>query len=355
MHQALYIAEIVHEISRHTGTISLPRLASTCRALQVPALDALWRDLPSVTPFIHCLPTHLWNSSPQEEGEPMDPFQAEAFAPAEPANLEAWTTFRKYTSRVHSITQSQNVTPLVIEQLGLLILSYPFPSESVFQNLQRLAWHVDYTPYALDFLRVAFVPSLESLDIRLTSNLMLLLSTLRKCPNLTSFRAQMNDWKMADHRIAPVLTRMISQLHHLSTFSVGELGDQEMVRVMRLQSLKTLWLYVGEYPYRRTELPIDLRPSMSQSGRHYDLLRLSGQSEQPGHMLQFCSMLREKRDAEALEVITLRHYIYIAVPTPLIALSLLRLFGDLTQLNIENACIISISDHDLCNLVQTWP
>lgn len=61
MHRALYIVELVHQIASHTDTASLPGLASTCRAFQDPALDALWGDLPSVMPIVDCLPMHLWH------------------------------------------------------------------------------------------------------------------------------------------------------------------------------------------------------------------------------------------------------------------------------------------------------
>jgi hypothetical protein len=63
MHKALRIAEILDQISCHTDLGTLPSLASTCRTFEGPALDALWRNLPSLVPLVNCIPTHLWGFS----------------------------------------------------------------------------------------------------------------------------------------------------------------------------------------------------------------------------------------------------------------------------------------------------
>ena len=42
---------------RKTGRQALAVLSRTCRALSEPALDALWRRLHSLEPFLLCLPT----------------------------------------------------------------------------------------------------------------------------------------------------------------------------------------------------------------------------------------------------------------------------------------------------------
>lgn len=67
MHQALRLTEIIDQISWHTDRDSLPDLALTCRTFEGPALDALWRNLPSLEPLINCIPTHLWGHSFQGE------------------------------------------------------------------------------------------------------------------------------------------------------------------------------------------------------------------------------------------------------------------------------------------------
>jgi hypothetical protein len=67
MHQALRIAEIMDQISWHTDRSSSPSLALTCRTFEGPALDALWRNFPSLEPLVNCIPTHHWDFSFQGE------------------------------------------------------------------------------------------------------------------------------------------------------------------------------------------------------------------------------------------------------------------------------------------------
>ena len=52
MHHALLISEVSREICQVMDQSSLPAVARTCRALQDPALDELWRDLYSIFPFV---------------------------------------------------------------------------------------------------------------------------------------------------------------------------------------------------------------------------------------------------------------------------------------------------------------
>jgi hypothetical protein len=61
MHPALQISEVIYTISSCAHQGSLPGLASTCRAFERPALDALWRDLQSVEPLVICLPSDLFS------------------------------------------------------------------------------------------------------------------------------------------------------------------------------------------------------------------------------------------------------------------------------------------------------
>lgn len=63
MHQALRISELMDQISWHTDRSSLPSLALTCHAFEGPALDALWRDLPSIEPLVNCIPGELVSNS----------------------------------------------------------------------------------------------------------------------------------------------------------------------------------------------------------------------------------------------------------------------------------------------------
>ncbi|KAG0693303.1 hypothetical protein DFH29DRAFT_964674 [Suillus ampliporus] len=365
MHRALHIPEILHLISGHTDGASLPALALTCRAFQGPALDALWRHLPSIEPFIRCLPKDLWGFNLQGELILLKPIDA-----------EAWATFRKYASRVRSIAQSEDPFP-IIKHLRILMLSYPYPSLSMFPNLRSQTHH------AIEFLRMAFVPSLVSLDLRITSispAFMSILSTVgTTCPNLTSFRPRVEDPTM-NYDISPFLTQSICQLHHLCGLSVSGLGDRGMVHVAQLKSLKTLWLYIDPFLLRGL-------PPQPLGLEHLDLLGLQGIrldhmtaflrslrtvrtkritvvfcstlfAQQSNSVSHLCAMLQEKCDNDTLEAITLCERFYnnfdnsTAQPSDFSPLSHLR---NLTHFDVEAGCTISISDDELRELVNSWP
>jgi hypothetical protein len=60
MHPALRIFEVIDTVCSHAEHESLPALASTCRAFEISALNALWRNLQSVEPLVKCLPSDLF-------------------------------------------------------------------------------------------------------------------------------------------------------------------------------------------------------------------------------------------------------------------------------------------------------
>jgi len=62
MHLVLQKSKVLYTISSYAHQESLLALASTCRAFEGPALDALWRDLQSVKPLVICLPSDLFSS-----------------------------------------------------------------------------------------------------------------------------------------------------------------------------------------------------------------------------------------------------------------------------------------------------
>ncbi|KAG2111190.1 uncharacterized protein F5147DRAFT_686696 [Suillus discolor] len=371
MHQALRLTEIIDQISWHTDRDSLPHLALTCRTFEGPALDALWRNLPSLEPLINCIPTHLWGHS----------FQGELIL-LRPIDTTTWATFREYAFRVHSITQSEDPSP-IIDYLRILMLSYPYPSSTMFPNLRSLAWNVHEIHLAIEFLRMAFVSSLVSLDLRIASispALICILSTIgTACPNLTSFRPQVDNptW---NRELVPFLTQAICQLHRLSTLTVCELEDPGMMHVTQLQSLKTLWLYIGPSSLRRTGLPpqslgleclellglqairLDhitdfLRSLRTVQSKHLTAVFSSNGFEQQFNFIpEFCTILLERCDN--LEAITLCepfyntfHNVY-AQPGDFGPLRRLR---NLTHFDVEAACTISISNDKLGELVNAWP
>lgn len=145
MHPALRILEVIDTVCSHAEHESLPALASTCRAFEISALNALWRNLQSVEPLVKCLPSDLFGIN---------------WTLQKPLDHKMWDTLSKYTSRVHSVTQSDN--SVFIEPLSLMLLSCPLAA-SLFPRLRRLTWHADATRGAAEFLRVTFVRAFTNL------------------------------------------------------------------------------------------------------------------------------------------------------------------------------------------------
>jgi hypothetical protein len=262
------------------------------------------------------------------------------------------------------------------------MLSDPYPSSTMFPKLRCLAWGNNQTHLAIEFLRMAFVPSLVSLDLQISlisPALTLLLSKIgTACPNLTSFQI---DYPMLNHEMAPILTQVICRLHRLSVLTICELEDKGMAHIMQLQSLKELWLYIGSSDLRRTGLS-----SQSLSLEHLESLGLqdirlnhitdflrslrtvrskriaamfSNTFEQePDSIFGFCAMLVQQCDSDTVEGITLCEQSYDTFRTVSVQRSdfgPLHLLRNLTCFDIATACTISISDGELSELVKAWP
>jgi len=73
MHHCLNVLDILDTIfnfvleSHEYGTSTLAALAVTCRHFEHPALDVLWRTIPSLIPLVKCLPPDLWEMTIQVE------------------------------------------------------------------------------------------------------------------------------------------------------------------------------------------------------------------------------------------------------------------------------------------------
>ena len=59
-------AEFVSKTRREEGQHTLYALARTCRALQEPALDALWYQVDTLAHLVKCLPDDLWTRQKKE-------------------------------------------------------------------------------------------------------------------------------------------------------------------------------------------------------------------------------------------------------------------------------------------------
>ncbi|KAG1781719.1 hypothetical protein EV702DRAFT_603098 [Suillus placidus] len=374
MHAALGNLEVIYTVCSYTQLGSLPALASTCRAFERPALNILWMDLQSPEPLIKCLPSDLFS------------IDRERLVLQKPPDGMIWDTLCKYTSRVHSITatQSRRLTA-IIEPLSSLMLSCPSASASLFPNLRKLIWFADGTHSAVAFLRMTLVPSLLVLDVRISSASSAFLSVLSSvgalCPHLQDMALRIQPVTDESFRkISLFVTQPISQLYHLHSLLVWDLGNQGIKHVMRLRALRSLSLDLRTFlaceRKSRLEFPgfHDLiflglsTDSFKRASNFLSSLRVMESKEikidfnQVAHpstsgsttLSQFFTILQERCDTDKLEDFTLLGISGKVRAEPGVFMPL-QACPNLTRLSVERGCDISISDEELCQLVRNWP
>ncbi|KAG0700860.1 hypothetical protein DFH29DRAFT_604027 [Suillus ampliporus] len=370
MHQALRNLEVIHTISSHTEHGTLPALASACRAFEHPALNVLWRHLQSVKPLVECLPSDLFGID-----------RGYVVVLQKPPDDKMWETLARYTSRVHSITQAD--IPTTIERLSLLMLCCPSVPASLFPNLRKLKWTAKGTRDAANFLRMFFVPSLVELCMCMISPSLAFFSVLSSlrilCPRLQrmdlGYRAETDE---LTRKFSPFITQAISQLHHLHTVRVWDLGNQGVEHLMQLRALRSLTLdlrtssawerrshfqFPGFHDLQFFGLSVDVFEQASNFFSSLQVLRsrqivISFDPEAarcgPTVLPQLFTILQERCDNDKLESFTL-HGFPRKVHTKSGVFAPLHAFRNLTELCIETSCDMSMSDEELCQLVRAWP
>lgn len=187
----------------------------------------------SVKPLVKCLPDDLFGV---DEGG--------VALLQKPLDDRMWHTLFKYTSRVHSITVPDDME--VINTLCLLVLSCSSAPASLFPNLRKLKWYASGTYYAAEFLRMVFVPSLLELNMHIPSAYSPFLSVLSSlgtsCPRLQNMSLNYSGPHTLSFKVSPFIARPISQLHHLHTLSVCDLGIQGIEHLTELRALELLSL-----------------------------------------------------------------------------------------------------------------
>ncbi|KIJ65588.1 hypothetical protein HYDPIDRAFT_52223, partial [Hydnomerulius pinastri MD-312] len=114
MHPALLVDEILQvilEICLDDGKASLCHIARSCKAWKDPALDRIWRRLPSAAPLLSLLPNCSENSEIAINGSVQN---------------ESLSVFHSYANRVKHIVHSRKVLGDPSSILGNL--TYPLPN-----------------------------------------------------------------------------------------------------------------------------------------------------------------------------------------------------------------------------------
>ncbi|KAG0700857.1 hypothetical protein DFH29DRAFT_1000768 [Suillus ampliporus] len=327
MHPALRNLEVICTISSYTQHESLPALASACRAFERPALNALWRDLPSVEPLIKCLPSDLFTINSLRNT-----------VLQKPVDGKMWDTLCKYTSRVHSITQSDDsITQSddsMVESLSLLMLSCPsaLAASKLFPNLVKLTWNSKGSPDAADFLLLSRGP-LVSWD-------------LVSLPPGPEFDA-----------LPSPPSQVIEQVMHLQALHFLSLNFKRS----STWDAKSLFLLPGFHDLYHLDLSIDTLKNASNFLSSLQVVRSKKitisftyvQALSPTPLSQLFAVIQERCDNVELESFAfcgpfmLRTQADVFTP--------LHACRNLTWLLLDEGCEISMSDKELCKLVRAWP
>ncbi|OJA19389.1 hypothetical protein AZE42_12927 [Rhizopogon vesiculosus] len=353
MHPALQNFELLSMISSYTHHGSLPALASTCRAFEHPALDVLWRDLQSMEPFVRCLPGNLIGI---DRGH---------LALRKPLDANMWDTLYKYTNRVYSIRQSGNSD--FIACISPLMLPCPVIPTSLFPHLRKLTWHAEGTQNAAELLRMALVPSMLFLDIRISSPSFAFLSVLSSigtlCPHLQDMTVEASSAaRDLIRKASPFIAVPFFQLNNLHKLSIWDLGNQAIEHLMQLQNLQELSLDL------RASSALGTRPRTQFPGFHgLKFLRLTvDKLEQASDFLSSLQVVRSKgidvhlmshtpRESGSTGLSQFFDILQEKIPTKLDDFTPLHAYRNLTTLSICRRMCISTSDEELCQLVRAWP
>ncbi|KAG2074690.1 hypothetical protein BDR04DRAFT_1092906 [Suillus decipiens] len=266
------------------------------------------------------------------------------------------------------------------------MLSCPSTTASFFPKLCKITLYDDGTRSTAEFLRMVFVPSLVELDLQIHSASSIVLPVLSSlatlCPHLQYMTVKVAR-KTGDslRKISPFIIQSVSQLHHLHTLSVCDLGHKGIEYLMQLRALQSLSLDLiplwswdtptkVQFPDFQDLKLLDLStPTVEHALNFFRSLqivgsrgikvnfafRLAGSPASASAMLsQFLAILQEKCDNDKLESFSLVQFGKEILTESGIFTSL-HAFRNLTQRDIEGACNIPISDEKLCQLVRAWP
>ncbi|KAG1752898.1 hypothetical protein EDB19DRAFT_972825 [Suillus lakei] len=261
------------------------------------------------------------------------------------------------------------------------------PSASLFPNLRKLTWHADGTRSAAEFLRMAFVPSLQILNIRSYPTSLAFFLGLFVSWDLMSSPSEPNlpHRSVIEFSMLPFVIQPISQLHHLRTLDVPDLGKQGIQHIMLLRALQSLYLdlrqstpstwdiqspsqfsgfqdlqslYLGVSTFER---PSNFLSSLRIVRSRKFAVRVgfaSQVAQSPAHVStmlpQFLAILQERCDNDRLQCFYIFGYLNMVL-TESGVFTPLRAFSNLTVLFIERGCDISMSDEELCHLTGALP
>ncbi|KAG9309967.1 hypothetical protein JVU11DRAFT_10000 [Chiua virens] len=264
MHPCLTIVEVQHAIFRQVrlgnhptrANPTLARLACTCRTFNDTALNILWEELPSITYLIRCLPRNLWRIESISAHKQLMTFQRTML-------LSDWEIFRRYSSRVRSLTafESNMLNCETLDNNVILSLSHPPHNGPLIPYLKILCWTVsdeDHVPLLpVLFTHTLVDVTLPSFSLRSPEIQTRLTST---CPSLKRLYVKRLYVKVASERERDnadeqrALSESIMCLHFLESLNCQfcTLDEAAVLHLSCLPSLIELSLDLQDESYLET-------------------------------------------------------------------------------------------------------
>lgn len=221
---------------------TVARLARVCRTWEEAALDALWREIPSVEPLFGLFPPSCLSGAHRHEN-------VQFTRPLVPSD---WVRFRYYAPRVQRITPlDARWTRWTVDFKAFLSLSHFHPGGPILPNLQQWAWDTQRGAGDIVGGMCFLSPSVTSIEVTLghTTSADTLFGFLynlpMRCPHLTSLALSYNDKDWPDWGLEATMTALqsiFSLLPKLTRLSLPFFMDQPtfITRVGSIPGLKEL-------------------------------------------------------------------------------------------------------------------
>ncbi|KAJ7618468.1 hypothetical protein FB45DRAFT_1063130 [Roridomyces roridus] len=401
MHCALFIAEIAELVCSHLNITefspsscrdtpsdsenvnedrrALVALASTCKALLEPALDAIWKAQDSIVPWLACLPEDLFNMRPALATEE-DPLLLER-----PFAIDDWRPSDLNAARVEILTFEYDARFQEIFKA----LSIAFPFGSLFPRLRSLSWtsesnceedfihvRVLLTPTLLS-IAVSYMPTVINCSIRSTLT--------RSCPRLVHVSVQIPDRSHSIGLDEPSLasnSQFAQSLRRIKSLSVPTVSRAAILHIGRLPDLAFLcmdnllgtelpYVHNGEprtfFPALRVlhvhRLDIETAIQLIQMGSKFQMESLDfrwNEALSRREMEEFYNLLAEFCSHTAL--VNLRFGLIQDPAIPSLEfvintrlLQILFCFCNLTSVSLTSPYTFDIDDFTLMDAARAWP
>ncbi|KAJ7618469.1 hypothetical protein FB45DRAFT_840258 [Roridomyces roridus] len=406
MHRALLIAEIVEMMCSHLrvrstkndqsddsgdsdnddqqaleGRRSLVALASTCKALRAPALDAFWKEQDSIIPWLSCFPEDLFNIRPVLATEE-DPLLLER-----PFAIDDWRLSDLNAARVERLTFEYDAG------LGEIFkaLSIAFPFGSLFPRLRSLSW-TSICEEDFIHIRVLLTPGLSSIAVTYEPSAIncSILSTLtRTCPRLVEVDVRIPAESLSgcigiDEPSLTSNSQFVQSLSHVKSLSMPTVSRAAIFHIGRLPDLAFLRIrnmFGYELPYLREDdheprtffrdlralhlpwLDIETAIQLIQMGSQFQLETLEFGWNDPlsrDEMEELYNLLAKSCSHTSLVDLIFDGFVRSTAPNPDNAindrlLQILFCFHNLTRFSFTSPEPFDLCDTTLTDAARAWP